>query len=158
TGSANINLILGGGILPTLTIAGGLAGASTQIVVGASQTLGIGGNPLPTGLIGGGVGLAINPFDVLAQLSATASQGGWLNGLVPTMQAGVIGNGDLVYQSSSGMNLGGNLGGGASVINEYGGIIFPSSSFVASVGGNFGFNIQNGAVPTTSSTTSSSTT
>ncbi|KAJ1666071.1 hypothetical protein IW140_003661 [Coemansia sp. RSA 1813] len=149
SGSANVNLVLGGGIFPTLTIAGGIAGSSNQIVVGASPTLGIGGGPFPTALIGAGVGLAINPFDILAQASATASEGGWLSGAIPTIHAGIIGNGDLIYQFTSGINLGAGANGGASLGVGYGGIFLPSSSLAMSGGGNFEFNVQNGAVPTT---------
>ncbi|KAJ2376922.1 hypothetical protein IW150_001686 [Coemansia sp. RSA 2607] len=157
-GQGHGQLILGGGIFPTLTFGGGLGGQDNQLAFGASNTLGIGGGPLPTALAGFGAGAGIDPNDILLQASATASEGGWLNGLVPTLQGGVNLNGNVGYKSSSGRTAVAGANGGAFGTLGYGGIFLPSSTLGVSAGANFGINIHNGAVTPTSTSTSSTTT
>ncbi|KAJ2326976.1 hypothetical protein GGH92_010141, partial [Coemansia sp. RSA 2673] len=54
TGNANVSLVLGGGILPTLTLGGLLSGTDGQLAMGMSNDVGIGGGPWPTVHVGAG--------------------------------------------------------------------------------------------------------
>ncbi|KAJ2678855.1 hypothetical protein GGI25_002048 [Coemansia spiralis] len=154
-GNGNINLVLGGGIFPTLTIANALAGTSGQFVIGGSRTIGIGGGPFPTASIGGGGGVAVDPYDIVAQGSFTAGEGGWLSGAVPTLGVGGALNGNLNFQYSSGVTAGAGANGGGWASLGYGGIYLPSYNLIASGGGNFAVNVQNGPASPTSSSSSS---
>ncbi|KAJ2302629.1 hypothetical protein IWW55_003327, partial [Coemansia sp. RSA 2706] len=140
SGIGSGNLVIGGGILPTMTIGGMLAGGDNQIGVAGSQTFGIGGGPLPTALAGGGFGLGIDPNNIIAQNSGVVSEGGYLNGLIPTFQATALLNNQLGFQSSNGVNLAlaGNGGGHATL--GYGGNFIPSSTLAFSLGAGFGAN------------------
>ncbi|KAJ2479246.1 hypothetical protein IWW56_003223 [Coemansia sp. RSA 2131] len=146
SGMANANLVLGGGILPTLTLAAALAGGSNQVGLGASQTVGVGGGVLPTVLAGGGFGLGIDSNNIIAQNSGTFSEGGYLNGFVPTFQAGMVLNNQLGYRSSNGANLAVGVNGGGMGNLEYGGNFITKSTLNISLGGGFAANIQNGPV------------
>ncbi|KAJ2630467.1 hypothetical protein H4R22_002646, partial [Coemansia sp. RSA 1290] len=120
SGLANANLILGGGILPTFTLGGALAGGDNQIGFGGSQTLGIGGGPLPTLMAGGGFGMGIDTNNIIMQNSGTLSEGGYLNGFIPTFQAGGALNNQLGFRTSSGIDLGAGVNGGAGATLGYG--------------------------------------
>ncbi|KAJ2707820.1 hypothetical protein FB645_000382 [Coemansia sp. IMI 203386] len=143
-------LIIGGGILPTATIGAALGGQGNQVAFGVSNTVGIGGGPFPTVLAGFGAGAGLDPNDILVQASATASEGGWLNGAIPTLQVGAVLNGNLGYKSSSGNTVVAGANGGGWGTLGYGGIFLPSSNLVLSGGANLGINIHNGAVTPTS--------
>ncbi|KAJ2804220.1 hypothetical protein H4R20_002592 [Coemansia guatemalensis] len=157
SGIGNANLVLGGGILPTITFAGALAGGDNQVGIGGSNTIGIGGGALPTALAGGGFGLGIDSNNIIMQNSGTVSEGGYLNGFIPTFQGGVVLNNQLGYQSSNGVNiaLGGN-GGGLGTLG-YGGNFIPSSTLAFSLGAGFGANVHNGAVATGTSSAATPT-
>ncbi|KAJ2723972.1 hypothetical protein GGI07_002259 [Coemansia sp. Benny D115] len=150
TGEANIELIVGGGILPTVTFAGGLSGHDNQIVGGISDTIGIGGAWLPTASAGFGGVVFADPYDVIVQGSVSASEGGWLNGAIPTLQGGNVINGNVGFKYSSGHTGIAGINGGISRTLGYGGIFLPSSNLVVSGGGNLAFGIHNGKVTPTS--------
>ncbi|KAJ2147451.1 hypothetical protein IW136_000107 [Coemansia sp. RSA 678] len=147
-GAANADLVLGGGILPTLTLGAALAGGNDMIGIGASQTLGIGGGVLPTAFVGGGFGLGLGGNNIILQNSGSFSEGGYLNGLIPTFHASVILNNQIGYSSSNGDNIvvGGNGGGVANL--EYGGNFIPKSTLDFTLGAGFAGSIHNGPVPT----------
>ncbi|KAI9479722.1 hypothetical protein BX667DRAFT_529874 [Coemansia mojavensis] len=140
SGLANANLILGGGILPTFTLGGALAGGDNQIGFGGSQTLGIGGGPLPTLMAGGGFGMGIDTNNIIMQNSGTLSEGGYLNGFIPTFQAGGALNNQLGFRTSSGIDLAADVNGGAGATLGYGGNFISSSTLALSLGGGLGAN------------------
>ncbi|KAJ1648213.1 hypothetical protein LPJ64_000474 [Coemansia asiatica] len=149
-GPGQAQLIIGGGILPTATIGAALGGQGNQIAFGVSNTVGVGGGPFPTALVGFGAGAGLDPNNIIIQASATASEGGWLNGAIPTLQAGAVVNGNFGYKSSSGNTIVAGANGGGWGTLGYGGIFIPSSTLAISAGANFGVNIHNGAVTPTS--------
>ncbi|KAJ2213724.1 hypothetical protein EV179_003624 [Coemansia sp. RSA 487] len=148
------DVTLGGGFLPTLTLGGILDGNNNGFGAGASATVGLGGRVLPTIAVGGGAAAAINGLVVNGAVSGTASEGGWLNGLVQPANAG----GQLAAEAgllfSNGMHgiLGANGGGWATL--GYGGMLIPASTLAINFGGNIGGVLDNTQVtPTPSSST-----
>ncbi|KAJ2004934.1 hypothetical protein GGI04_002429, partial [Coemansia thaxteri] len=146
------NVVLGGGILPTLTLGGAINGGNNGFGVGASATVGLFGKVLPTVSVGGGAAAGVGNNLAVAALSATVSEGGGLNGLVAPANAGVSVNGEVGLQFSNGVHglVGGN--GGVWGTAGYGGFFIPSSTAMANFGGNFEllFNNQGAAAPTPS--------
>ncbi|KAJ2762980.1 hypothetical protein IWQ57_005664, partial [Coemansia nantahalensis] len=64
----------------------------------------------------------------MVEASATASEGGWLNNIIPALHGGINFNNAVGGQVTSGLNflMGGGLGGGATL--SYGGnLIDPSN-------------------------------
>ncbi|KAI8323607.1 hypothetical protein GQ54DRAFT_309962 [Martensiomyces pterosporus] len=139
-GQGNINIILGGGIFPTITLGGMLAGSSTAIAGGVSGTIGVGGGSLPTGLVGAGAGVAANPSNVAGQVSGTVSEGGWMP-ILPEFNAGGILVGSGGFSLSSSLAVAGGVHGGGQATIGYGGIFMPMSNLAIGGGGNIGFNI-----------------
>lgn len=156
SGDANINFTAGGGILPTLTFGGMMAGDNNEIGLGLSNTVGIGGRVLPTVQIGGGGAFGVNPSVVLGQFSGGVSEGGWLAGLVPTFSIMGSLNNEGYIKTTGGLTVGGGMNGGMVDSLGYGGNFIDPSSLMVSAGGNFVADIHNGAASETSSPASSS--
>ncbi|KAJ2623304.1 hypothetical protein GGI26_002532 [Coemansia sp. RSA 1358] len=148
------DVVLGGGILPTLTLGGILNGGNNGFGAGASATVGIGGRVLPTIAVGGGAAAAVNGLLLNGQVSGTASEGGWLSGLVPPANAGGIlgAEGGLLFSSGIHGVLGVNGGGWATA--GYGGFFIPSSTIAINFGGNIGGILDNTVATPTSMSSS----
>ncbi|KAJ1882344.1 hypothetical protein LPJ57_001000 [Coemansia sp. RSA 486] len=109
-------------------------------------------------MAGGGAIGGINNMVLAGGASATASEGGWLSGLVPAANAGGSVGGEAGLLFSNGIHgiLGANGAGWATA--NYGGFFIPSSSVAANVGGNFGFILDNGRATSSSSSSASAQT
>ncbi|KAJ2782023.1 hypothetical protein H4R18_002528 [Coemansia javaensis] len=154
-GGINGDIVIGGGLLPTLTLGGRLNGGNNGVGGGASATVGVGGGMLPTMLAGGGVQGALDGLVVQGAASATASEGGMLFGLIPPANGGVNGVGEAGLLISTGIHgiLGGS--GAAWATLGGGGLIMPSSTIGANIAGHFGVIFDNAR--NTQSSSSSST-
>ncbi|KAJ2758755.1 hypothetical protein IWQ57_006738, partial [Coemansia nantahalensis] len=97
------DIVIGGGILPTLTIGGHLNAGSSGLGIGASATVGVGGQILPTMMAGGGAAGGIGGGIIDAGLSATVAEGGMF-GLIPPANAGIRAGGDVGLMLSSGLH------------------------------------------------------
>ncbi|KAI8323609.1 hypothetical protein GQ54DRAFT_303252 [Martensiomyces pterosporus] len=156
------SIVIGGGLLPALTLGGIIGGGNNGFALGGSATVAGGGIILPSVSIGGGASAVINPFLISGTVinpmlingaaSGTIFEGGALSGLVPTVAAGasISGLGGLMVSPTINGLLAGDAG--ASVSVGYAGLILPSSSFVANVGGNFDFALSNTPQPTSTTT------
>ncbi|KAJ1857983.1 hypothetical protein GGH12_000626 [Coemansia sp. RSA 1822] len=108
----------------------------------------MGGRVLPTVAVGGGASAGINNLVVNGAVSGTASEGGWLSGLIPAANAGAsLGAEGGVLLSNGVHGLVGANGGAWGTVG-YGGIFRPSSTLAANIGGNVGFLLDNNAKPT----------
>ncbi|KAJ1843497.1 hypothetical protein LPJ73_005476, partial [Coemansia sp. RSA 2703] len=150
--------VVGGGVLPKLSIGGMVNGGRNGYGVGASATVGAGGMVLPSVAAGGGIAAAVNQLVANIGGSAMAFEGGWLHGIVPTVsaQASAGGQAGVLFKSGIHGVFGVNGNGWGSL--GYGGNIIPSSSLVGNIGGDFGFGINNIAhMPKTATPTAQET-
>ncbi|KAJ2710970.1 hypothetical protein H4R19_003480 [Coemansia spiralis] len=150
------DLVIGGGIFPTLTIGGHLLGNNNGVGVGASATVGVGGQILPTILAGGGAAVGLDGMIIDGGASATAAEGGMLLGFIPPANAGVSAGGDLGLLISNGLHGLVGANGGAWATLGGGGLVMPSSTIAANIAAHFGA-IFNNARSTSSSSSASPT-
>ncbi|KAJ2690503.1 hypothetical protein H4R19_006427 [Coemansia spiralis] len=157
-GAANANVVVGGGILPTWTIGAALAANSDLIAAALSNTFGFGGGQLPTALIGGGIAGGLASSNAIVEGSATLSEGGWLNNIIPAFQAGAHFNNLVGVHPSSplGLQAGGAIGAGATL--GYGGNFIDPSNLAIDFGLGYGASFVAGPIPTSSSSSTAAPT
>ncbi|KAJ2782022.1 hypothetical protein H4R18_002527 [Coemansia javaensis] len=155
SGTASGGFVLGGGIFPTMTFGAALVGGTSEFAAGVSNTIGFGGGQLPTGLAGGGFGLGI-ASNILMQGSATASEGGWLNGIIPTFAVGAQFNNLFGLQTSSGLAANIDGAGGAGATLGYGGNFINHSTVAINFGAGIDANFNVGSFTPTTTTTPTS--
>ncbi|KAJ1763149.1 hypothetical protein IWW43_005537 [Coemansia sp. RSA 1935] len=151
------NILIGGGIFPTMSLGGVINGNNNGLGAGASTTIGVGGHILPTVAVGGGAPDGINNLAINGAVSGTALEGGWLGGLVPVANTGFSVGGEGGVQLSNGLRGFAGANGGAWDTLGYGGIFRPSSTLAGIVGGNinllFGNNVKQTPAPAPAPTT-----
>ncbi|KAJ2869270.1 hypothetical protein FB639_004776 [Coemansia asiatica] len=147
------NAVIGGGIIPKLSLGGMVNGGNNGYGIGVSATVGAGGIVLPEVAAGGGIAGAINQLMANVAGSAMASEGGWLHGFVPTASAHISAGGQAGLLVKNGLHAIFGLNGNGQGSLGYGGNFIPSSSLVGNIGGNIGFGINNAQhMPTESPT------
>ncbi|KAJ2770850.1 hypothetical protein IWQ56_002013 [Coemansia nantahalensis] len=149
------DIVIGGGILPTLTIGGHLNAGSSGLGIGASATVGVGGQILPTMMAGGGAAGGIGGGIIDAGLSATVAEGGMF-GLIPPANAGIRAGGDVGLMLSSGLHGLVGANGGAWATLGGGGLLMPSSTIAGNIAAHFGALLNNARATSSSSSSSSS--
>ncbi|KAJ1931590.1 hypothetical protein GGF37_007343 [Kickxella alabastrina] len=142
-GTLRGDIVLGGGVLPTLSVGGMFNGGENGIGAGASATVNLGGAVLPKVTAGGGAYGKISQNVLGGGVSGTFVEGGWLGGIVPPANGGASLGGQFGVKYSSGLHvLAGNNGAGWGTVT-YGGFLIPASTVAVNVGGNRGVLIDN---------------
>ncbi|KAJ2418489.1 hypothetical protein GGF47_004988 [Coemansia sp. RSA 2524] len=138
------NIVIGGGIFPTMPLGGVINGNNNGLGAGASTT------------VGGGAPDGINNLAINGAVSGTALEGGWMGGLVPAANTGFSVGGEGGVQLSNGLHGFAGANGGAWGTLGYGGIFRLSSTLAGIVGGNinllFGNNVKQTPTPAPTTT------